>query len=130
MESKGEINKWTRIPDKAKIDRAMSALKENGINVHFAVNEQEAIKKFFEILPQGAEVMTMTSMTLEALGIPKEINESGKYNSIRKQFSTMDKQTQAKQMQQMGAAPDFAVGSVHAVTEDGKIVIVSAFSND
>ena len=38
----------------------------------------------------------------------------------------MDKKTQALEMQKLGAAPEWTVGSVHAVTEDGKIIVASA----
>ncbi len=38
----------------------------------------------------------------------------------------MDKSKQGKEMQMLGAAPEYAVGSVHAVTEDGKVLIASA----
>jgi len=38
----------------------------------------------------------------------------------------MDREMQAREMRQMGAAPDFVVGSVHAVTEDGSLLIASA----
>lgn len=33
---------------------------------------------------------------------------------------------QAREKQRLGAAPDWAIGSVHAVTEDGKVLIASA----
>jgi len=38
----------------------------------------------------------------------------------------MDRKTQGLEMQKLGAAPEWAVGSVHAVTEDGKVIIASA----
>src|SRR5438445_12293007 len=38
----------------------------------------------------------------------------------------MDLNTQLRDMVRMGAAPDVIVGSVHAVTEDGRIVVGSA----
>ena len=67
----------------------------------------------------------MTSVTLDKIGISKEINESGNYNSVRKKLMTMDRKTQGKEMQKLGAAPEYAIGSVHAVTEDGKILVAS-----
>lgn len=38
----------------------------------------------------------------------------------------MDRKTQGSLMQKMGAGPDWAIGSVHAVTEDGHVLIASA----
>lgn len=103
----------------------INALKTNGINAVLAENAEEARKKVFEIIPQNAEVMTMSSITLETIGIDKEINESEKYNSVKNKLSKMDRKTQELEMQKMGASPEYAVGSVHAVTEDGKVIIAS-----
>ena len=77
------------------------------------------------MLPAGAEVFTMTSITLETTGLAKEINEPGRYDSIRNKLNTMDSKTQERAMRKLCAAPDFAIGSVHAVTEDGTLVIAS-----
>lgn len=68
--------------------------------------------------------MNMSSMTLDATGIAKEINESGRFDSVRKKFASMGKGN--KEMKHIGAAPQFAVGSVHAVTEEWHLLIASA----
>ena len=91
------------------------ALEENGIQVFVVENGQAAKEKVLQIIPEGAQVMTMTSETLRTTGIADEINNSGKYDSVRKHIN-----------QQLGAAPEWTIGSVHAVTEDGKVVIASA----
>ena len=38
----------------------------------------------------------------------------------------MDQKIQGAEMKKLGAAPEWAIGSVHAVTEDGKVVVASA----
>jgi hypothetical protein len=38
----------------------------------------------------------------------------------------MDRQMQGREMRQLSAAPDWVVGSVHGVTEDGSLLIASA----
>ena len=110
---------WNKIADKKIVEKTIFALKVNGINSFFAKNGFEAKKKVLEILPKKAEVMTMTSVTLEQTGIAKEINESGNYNAVRNKLYSMDKKTYGKRIQKLGAAPEWAVGSVHAVTQDG-----------
>ena len=37
----------------------------------------------------------------------------------------MDRTTQARERAKLGATPDLAIGSVHAVTEDGHVLIAS-----
>ncbi len=108
-----------------QIKKAKKALAENGFKAEVFENSQEAKKKVLELLPKGAEVFTMTSQTLEVIGLDKEINESGKYNAVRPKLFAMDRTTQAREMVKLGAAPDWVVSSVHAVTEDGHLLIAS-----
>jgi hypothetical protein len=77
------------------------------------------------MLPAGAEVFALTSVTLDSVGLAKEINESGRYVSVRNALYSMNQQTQAREMRKLGAAPDLAVGSAHAVTETGTVVVAS-----
>ena len=37
----------------------------------------------------------------------------------------MNRETDHREMQRLGAAPEYVIGSVHAVTEDGKVIIAS-----
>jgi hypothetical protein len=108
------------------IDKVKDALAKAGISVVVVENGAEAKEKALQIIPQGAEIMNMSSVTVDSIGLSKEINESGKYSSVRKKFASMDKKTQGLEMQKLGAAPEWTVGSVHAVTEDGKVVVASA----
>lgn len=118
-------NKWNQLASKESIERTIEALKSNGIDAQLVSNADEAKKKVFEILPEDTEVMSMSSVTLDSTGISKEINESGKYNSVRNKLNSMDWATQGLEMQKLGAAPEWTVGSVHAVTEDGHVLIAS-----
>ncbi len=118
--------KWEELADYGAVEKTINALKKNNIETYIAENRGETKKKLFEIIPKGSEVMTMSSMTLEETGIAYEINESGNFDSVKKKLSSMDREKQAQEMNKIGAAPLFAVGSVHAVTEDGKVLIASA----
>ncbi len=119
------MGKWDQLADKQTIEKTIKSLHANGIEAEFVENGEQAKQRILEILPKGAEVMDMTSITLDTLGIPKELNESGNYNSVRNKLTSMDRNTQGIEMQKMGAAPDWVVGSVHAVTEDGQVLIAS-----
>lgn len=107
------------------IDKTIIALKANGISAELVETADAAKEKALSILPKGAEVMSMTSITLEQTGIADAINNSGEYNSVKNQLAKMDRKTQGKEMQKIGAAPVWTVGSVHAVTEDGKVMVAS-----
>ena len=70
--------------------------------------------------------MTNTSVTLKETGIEQAINGGGTYESIRNKMLALDFETQAQEMKALAGQPDFALGSVHAVTREGTLVIASA----
>ena len=107
------------------INTAKDALQKNGIEVFVVENGAIAKEKVLEMVPAQAEIMNMSSVTVDSIGLAEEINKQGKYNSVRNKFSTMDAKTQGSEMKKLGAAPEWVVGSVHAVTEDGKVVVAS-----
>jgi len=116
---------WQKGAAHESIERAAKALRANGFEVTLAADAAEARQKVLALVPPGSEVFTMTSMTLEATGLARELNEPGRYDSIRNRLNAMDPKTQERAMRKLCAAPDFALGSVHAVTEDGALVIAS-----
>jgi hypothetical protein len=65
------------------------------------------------------------SETLRELGVTSEIDASDRYDSVRAKLNALDRVTQARERQQVGAAPEFLLASAHAVTDDGQIVIGS-----
>lgn len=105
------------------VQRTAQALKDNGIETFIVESGEEAKNKLFSLLPEDAEVFTSTSRTLDTLGIPAIVNE--KYDSVRVKLSTMDPKTQQREMIKMGAVPEYMIGSVHAITEGGTVVIAS-----
>src|SRR5689334_16672764 len=101
-----------------QIRRTVEALEANGIQAVIAENGDEAKHIFFGLVPEGAEVFLGASVTLETLGIKDIIDKSGRYNAVRPKMFAMDRATQAREIRKLGGAPDYAAGSVHAVTED------------
>lgn len=116
---------WNKIPEDSVIEKTVQALKANGMEALVVEKKAEAREKVLELLPKGAEVMTMTSRTLEQIGVLSEINESGKYDSVRKKLESMERETESREMQKLGAAPEWVIGSVHAITHNGEVLIAS-----
>ena len=108
-----------------QIARTAKALEANGIHAIIAENGEEAKRIFFELLSEGAEIFLGASVTLETLGIKDIIDKSGRYDAIRPKMFAMNRETQGREIRKLGGAPDYAAGSVHAVTEDGQVMIAS-----
>ena len=122
---------WARLASDEQITRTAAALDTNGMRALVVDTGDEARHQVFNLLPAGAQVMTMTSRTLETIGVAAEIDEpsdlaaSRRYDAVRPRLMQMDMQTQWPEMRRMGASPDYAVGSVHAVSEHGEVFVAS-----
>ena len=86
----------------------------------------EARRVVLERIPEGAEVYSGKSKTLEDAGIFAELQDSGRYDFLRPRLLAMDRATQAREMRKLIGAPDFMLGSVAAITLDGLMVAASA----
>jgi L-lactate utilization protein LutC len=108
------------------LQRVAARLRERNIEAVVVDDAQGARLAVLERLPEGAEVHSGKSQTLEDAGILQEVRDSGRYDFLRTHLLKMDRQTQAGEMRKMSAAPDYMLGSAHAITEDGVVVVVSA----
>ena len=116
---------FAKLATDEQIERTASALEANNIHTLIAEDGEEAKRLFFELVPEGAEVFLGASVTLETLGIRDEIDKSGKYDALRPKMFALDRATQGREIRKLVGAPDYAAGSVHAVTEDGRVLIAS-----
>ena len=116
---------FTKLATQEQMDKAIKALSENGIEVVIAENKNEAKEKVLNMIPEGSEVMDMTSISLLESGITHEIEKSGKYISVKNKLHSLNRETHKKEMNELGATSDYTLGSVHAITECGEIVIAS-----
>ena len=119
-------DRFTALPDDQELAATVVALEEHGFSVEVADDPDAARAAVLARIPEGSSVMTNTSVTLEETGIADAINDGGPYESARNKMFALDFATQAQQMKAIGGQPDYALGSVHAVTHDGTLVIASA----
>jgi len=117
---------FTTLPDEHALGETVVALEEHGFSVEVVDDLDAARAAVLARIPHGSSVMTNTSVTLAESGIADAINDSGPYESARNAMFALDFATQAQQMKAIGGQPDYALGSVHAVTRDGTLVIASA----
>jgi len=109
------------------IERTAAALRAKGYAVHVVEDNDAARDLVVSLLPEGAEVGQGASATLELSGITNEIEESGRYDAVRKRTRSMDRSTPEglRAMRKLGVGPDWYVNSAHALTEDGTFVVAS-----
>lgn len=117
---------YTSVPSKEIISRTMEALQANNFTPEFVNTKEEALTKIQEIIPEGVSLMNGSSTTLEEIGFV-ELLKSGnhKWNNLHDAIlAETDEATQAE-LRRHSVISDYYIGSVHAVSETGELVIAS-----
>jgi hypothetical protein len=110
----------------ASVRRAVEALEANGISVIRARTRAEAKGIVLDMIPSGTAVHHGASQTLDVTGISEELDTSGRFDPIGPRAWSMDRATQGDEIRRLTASPDVMLGSVHAVTETGSLIVASA----
>jgi hypothetical protein len=118
--------RFAQAASQSELEKTAKALKQNGFKVKIVDSLEEAKQEVESLIPAKAEVFTATSVTLDKTGLNDELNSS-KYTSVRDKFMALYGQPdKAVEMRRIGSGSEYTVGSVHAVTEDGQVIIASA----
>ncbi len=118
--------RFTALPDDQTLATTVVALEEHGFSVDVVDDLDAARETVLALIPEGASVMTNTSVTLQETGIADAIDGGEPYDSARTRMSALDYATQLQEMKAIAGQPDYALGSVHAITPEGTLVIASA----
>ena len=109
-----------------RLERAAARLTAHGFTVEILDDAAAARARIKDLIPAGASVFTGASETLRLSGIEQDLNASGRYDAIKTRGHALDRGTQLAEIWRLISTPDIIVGSVHAVTETGSLVIASA----
>jgi len=109
-----------------QLEDVAERLRERNFEVRIVEDGAEARAMALSLVPEGSEVHSAKSKTLEDIGVLADLQDSGKYDFLRNRLRRMDRETQAGEMRKLVAAPDYELGSVQALTEAGQLVVVSA----
>jgi L-lactate utilization protein LutC len=117
--------KWMQIPAPAIVDKTAAALEEHGMAVIQVDNADQALEKLKELLPDGADVMTASSMTLQQIGFMScYIGGENPWHCLGPEvYNETDPEVQAELRRKSDIA-DYFLGSVNALTETGELVAV------
>jgi L-lactate utilization protein LutC len=110
----------------ALLQTVAESLRERNFEAIIVATAAEAKAAVIERIPEGVEIHSGKSKTLEDIGVWAELMGSDRYDFVRKRTSKMDRKTQAREIRKLGASPDVMLGSVQALTEAGQLVVASA----
>lgn len=117
---------FNKIATEESLQRAISALKDHNFEPIVVNSKEEALAKVKELIPAGASVMNGTSETLREIGYI-DFLKSGEHgwNNLHELVLAEPDQEKQALLRRQSVVSDYYVGSVHALTETGEIVIAS-----
>jgi L-lactate utilization protein LutC len=121
-------DRFTAMPDDETLAATVAALRARKFGTEVVDDLDAAREAVLARIPRGSSVATNSSLTLEETGIAAAINDDGPYDSAHKVL-TLDRATQMREIKAIMLQPDYALGSVHAVTRDGTLVLASALGS-
>ena len=108
------------------IAQTVEGLKARGFNPSIVGTKVDALEKIKELIPQGASVMNGSSTTLDEIGFIEYLKagEHG-WNNVHEAIINEKDPAQQQQLRRNSVTSDFYLGSVHALSETGEMVIAS-----
>jgi hypothetical protein len=119
-------DRFTAAASEQTLQDVAKALGERNMTPLVVDTPADARRAVLEMIPDGAEVHSGKSKTLEDAGLFNEFQDSGRYDFLRTRMFAMDRATQGREIRKLVSAPDYMVNSAQAITEDGVIVVASA----
>jgi hypothetical protein len=86
----GAAERFATVRDDDALSATVVALEERGFGVEVVGDRDAACVAVLARIPDGATVMSNTSVTLEETGIAHAINEGGTYDSARNKVLALD----------------------------------------
>jgi hypothetical protein len=108
-----------------RIQRTATALRAHNIETVVVDTAADAKREVLARITDGSEVHSAASKSLQEIGVIAELEASPQVDWVRKRSMAMDRKTQGREIRKLVAAPDVMLGSVAAVTEDGKLLAAS-----
>lgn len=118
---------YTNIPTDETIAKVANALRAHNIKTIAVDTKEEALVEIKKLIPQGGSVMNGASQTLQEIGFVDYLKtgEHGWSNVHEEILKEVDPARQAR-LRKESVFADYFLGSVHAITEAGELVIASA----
>ncbi len=109
------------------VEEAVKSVRERGVSVELLNTRAEALERLKAIIPNGASVMTGSSVTLREIGFEDLlISKDHPWRNLKDAITAEKDPARQALLRKQGTLADYFVGSVHAISQTGEIVIASA----
>lgn len=108
------------------ITRTTDALTAHHFKPEHVASKDVALARIKELIPAGASVMNGASRTLEEIGVVDMLkNKEHEWINLHDAILEETDETRKAELRAHAVVSDWYLGSAHAITEDGQIVIAS-----
>ncbi len=108
------------------VQKTVEALEKNNFKPLIINTKEEALAKIKELIPSGASVMNGASETLHQIGYIELLkSKSHPWNNLHDAILAETDPAKQALLRKHSVISDFYLGSVHALTETGEMVIAS-----
>ena len=108
------------------INKTSEALKTNGFQPIHVSSKEEALEKIKKIIPEGVTIMNGASLTLKEIGFVDYLKNGGHlWKNYQDIILAEEDEAKQAQLRRESVLSDFYLGSAHALTETGELVIAS-----
>ena len=117
---------YTVLATKNSAEKTLASLKGKNYDAVIVNSKAEALAKIKELIPAGASVMNGASVTLQQIGYV-DLLASGKHGwaDLHSKITSENDEAKRHELRKQSVLSDFYIGSVHALTEAGDMVIAS-----
>lgn len=108
-----------------KLEIVRKAMEERGFTVEVVADKAAALRKIESLLPEGAEVMTGSSTTLQEIGFMGALEKNAKgWKNLGAAVWAENDEVKRNKLRRQATTADYFLASVNAVTEDGRLMAV------
>ncbi len=108
------------------IEKTIAALTKNNFAPILVGTKEEALQKVKELIPEGVSVMNGASETLAEIGLIDYLkSKSHPWKNLHDMVLAEKDPAKQNQLRREAVVSDYYLGSVHAVTETGELMIAS-----
>jgi hypothetical protein len=101
---------FARMASDEYIASAVAALKARGMAADVVTSRAGARSRVLDLLPEGANVFTSLSRTLDTLGLSAEINASSRYIPLRPQMNGLDREWRmSREGRKFMSSPEYVI---------------------
>ena len=118
---------YTNIPSDEVIAKVAENLNARNITPIIVDTKEQALEEIKKLIPQGGSVMNGSSQTLQEVGFIDYL-KAGKHgwNNVHDEFLKETDPAKQARLRKESVLADYFLGSVHAITEAGQLVVASA----